>query len=212
MASKSRIATGWESRHFGNCFVDRTHEGWVVSLAHSGGITGPTDFLVPFLAADGRKRRPVAARLKRMLQAMIADLGNVRRVSQTEASRLLRVPHLGPLWRRNVRWYPPGFGNWNGRGRICPSRGHSGFSYLTARTDRGWLVLFRSLWGTPCGSYIVPFDMLPFRAGKWDPEFFVRPIRWHVTHLQGTKKLSPEEAARTKCLFDEEMSPVDEAA
>ncbi len=205
MARNSRVTTGWASRHMGNCFIGRSRQGWVVSLLHSEGITGPSDFLVPFVTADGRKRPPLAARLRRVLTSLVTDLGGARRIGRSEAAGLLRVPDMGPLWRRGARWHPPGIGDWTGRGRICPARGQSGLSYLTARTNRGWLVLLRSLWGAPCGSYLVPFDMLPFPAEKWNPDFFVRPLRQSLTHLHGTRRIGFEELMRLRGWNDEEM-------
>ncbi len=198
MARKPKIATTWKSRHMGNCFIDRTSAGWVASLLHSEGITGPSDFLVPFQTADGRRRRPLAARLRRLLRSMITELGDVRRVSGREAVELLRPPKLGLLWRKGGRWDPPGAGNWNGRGRLCPWRSQSGLAYLAARTDRGWLVLLRSLWGSPCGSYLVPFDKVPFRGEKWDADFFARPLRWHLSHILGVRKIDFDEAERLR--------------
>lgn len=212
MLRKPKAATGWMSRHMGNCLIERTREGWAASLLHSEGITGPSDFLVPFVAADGRKRRALAGRLERLLQSLIMELGDVRRPAQHEVAGLLAVPDMGPLWRRGNRHAPPGIGNWNGRGRLCPTRGQSGICYLTARTERGWLVLLRSPWGSPCGSYLVPFDKLPFRDGKWSPEFFVRPLRWHLTHLHGTRMLSLEQVGKLRAWDDEEMLADETAA
>jgi len=198
MARKAKIATGWESRHVVNCFIGRITAGWVVSLLHSEGISGPSDFLVPFRTADGRRRRPLAARLRRLLRTMITELGDVRRVSGREAAELLPPPKLGPLWRKGARWFPPTIGNWNGRGRLCPWRSQSGLSCLAARTDRAWLVMLRSLWGSSCGSYLIPFDKVPFRGEKCGADFFVRPIRWHLSHLHGARKIGIDEVDRLR--------------
>jgi hypothetical protein len=205
MTRKTKSATAWESRHLGNCLIEHTDQGWLVALAHSEGITGPSHFLVPFLAADGRKRGPLAARLARLLRRIVTELGDVRRIGRIEADELLSVPDLGPPWRGRARWYPPSLGNWNRRGRLCPSPDWSGICYLTARTERGWLVLLRSPWGAPRGSYAVPFGQLPFGEGKWEPDFFVRPLRWHLTHLHGTRRLRPDQADRLRREYDQEM-------
>ena len=193
MATKQRAAGSWESRHFGSCSINRSRLGWVVSLGHSEGITGPFQYLVPFETSDHPRRRPLAARLKRLLQGIITDLGDVRRVPGRELAELARPPRLGPRWRGRVRCYAPGPGNWNGRGKLCPVRSHSGLSYFALRTDRGWLVMLRSLWGSPCGSYMVPFDVVPFRGQKWDADFFIRPLRWHLSHMHGVRKIEFEE-------------------
>ena len=211
MARKPKTTTGWESRHLGNCFVRRTPAGWIASLGHSEGITGPSDFLVPIQAADSRRCRPLAARLKQLLRERIAGLGDVRRVSGREVVELLRVPQLGPLWRKSARWYPPGIGNWDSRGRLLSSHSESGFSYLTARTNRGWLVVLRSLWGSPCGSYLVPFDKVPFGERSWDADFFMRPLRWHLSHLRGARKLDFDEVEQIRGR-DEDLLDIQEAA
>lgn len=205
MTLKSNVATGWKSRHLGNCFVVRTCEGWVVTLLHSEGIKGASDFLVPFVMADGQKRPPLAMRLRRTLQSLTTGLGDVRHVGQVETASLLRVPNMGPLCRSGANLDPPGVGNWNGRGRGYRCAGQSGVSYLTVRTKLGWLVLLRSLWGSPCGSYLVPFVKLPFGAASWDPDFFVGPLRWHITHLHGARTIDFEEVERLRGWDGEEL-------
>ena len=210
MGRKRKIPIGWESRHFGGCFINRTSAGWVVSLGHSEGITEPSEFLVPLETADGSRRSPLAARLKRLLRNIITELGDVRRVSRSEITELLQPPKLGPLWRGRVRFYGPNSGNWNERGRLCRTQSRSGLSYLVIRSDRGWLVLLRSHWGAPCGSYLVPFSKVPFRGEKWDADFFVRPIRWHLSHLHGARRIAPGEAQRLRGweedMVDDEMA------
>jgi hypothetical protein len=196
MAVKRKVASNWESRHLGNCFIHRTSAGWVVSLLHSEGVTGPSDFLVPFDALDRRHGHPLAARLRSMLRRIVTELGDVRRVPEREAAELMQRPHLGPLWRGRTRWYPPGPGNWNGRGKLCPTRRESGLSYFALRTDQGWLVLLRSIWGNPCGSYLVPLDKVPFRGRKWDADFFLRPLRYFISHRRGARKLDAAEMER----------------
>ena len=199
MAIKRKVESDWKSRHLGNCFIQRSSAGWVVSLLHSEGIVGPSDYFVPFDALDRRHRHPLAARLKGNLREGITGLGDVRRVSGREAAELAQPPKLGPLWVGRTRHYPPGPGNWNGRGKLCPRRRQSGLSYCALRTDRGWLVLLRSIWGSPCGSYLVPFDKVPFRGKKWDTDFFLRRLRYFLSHLRGARKLDYDEVDRLLC-------------
>ena len=196
MAIKRKVENNWESRHVGNCLIHRTSAGWVVSLLHSEGIAGPSDYLVPFDALDRRQRHPLAAHLKGMLQGSITGLGDVHRVSGREAAQLAQAPKLGPLWVGKTRYYPPSSGNWNGRGKLCPMRRQSGLSYCALRTDRGWLVLLRSIWGNPCGSYLVPFDKVPFRGKKWDADFFLRSLRYFLSHRRGAQRLDYCEVKR----------------
>jgi hypothetical protein len=193
MKIERKVENSWESRHLGNCFIHRTSAGWVVSLLHSEGIVGPSDYLVPFDALDRRHAHPLAERLKRMLQGLITGLGDVRRVSAREVAELAQPPELGPLWVGRTRYYAPGPGNWNGRGRLCPTRWQSGLSYCALRTDRGWLVLLRSIWGNPCGSYLVPFDKVPFRGKTWDADFFLRSLRHFLSNRRGARKLDDSE-------------------
>lgn len=197
MAMKRKVESNWESRHVGNCFIHRTSAGWVVSLLHSEGIVGPSDYLVPFDALDLRHRRPLATRLKRMLQGVIVELGDVRRLSAREVAELAQPPKLGPLWVGKATCRDSaGPGNWNGRGKLCPMRGVSGLSYCALRTDRGWLVLLRSIWGDPCGSYLVPFDKVPFRGKRWDADFLLRSLRYFLSHRRGARKLDYDEMER----------------
>jgi len=203
--SWKQICAWWDSKHVGNIFIVRTREGWVVSLLHSEGITGPSEFLVPFRAANGQSRRQLAGRLRRLLVSTILDLGNVRRASGREVEAELRMPGPEPAPRKGERSAPAHPGNWNGRGRLAPTRGMSGLSYLAARTERGWLVVLRSLWGAPCGSYHVPFDKSPFSGSRWDADFFVRPLRWHLTHMQGARTLNHDEVARLRARHEDDM-------
>lgn len=205
MAIKRKVENNWESRHLGNCFIHRTSAGWVVSLLHSEGIVGPSDYLVPFDALDRRHGHPLAARLKGMLQNYITGLGDVRLVAGREVAELAQPPKLGPLWvGKKTRHDSAGSGNWNGRGKLCPRRRLSGFSYCVLRTDRGWLVLLRSICGNPCGSYLVPFDKLPFRGKKWDADFFLRSLRYFLSHRRGARKLEYSEMER---LLDWDSDP-----
>lgn len=203
MANNQKLKRQWETRQLGNCFIKRSHAGWVVSVLPMDSVTGPFDYLVPFESANGQRRRSLAARLKRQLQNTITGLGDVRRISARGAADLMRLPNLGRLWRGRARWYPPGPGNWNGRGKLCPVRSHSGLSYCVLRTDRGWLVMLRSVWGNPCGTYLVPFDKVPFRGKTWDEDFFLRPLRWHISHIHGARKMRYDELARLSGWDDE---------
>ena len=65
---------------------------------------------------------------------------------------------------------------------------------------------------TPLGSFVVPFDRVPSRARQWDPEFFVRPLRWHVAHLFGARRISDDEISLLSGWDDEDMLEDDKAA
>lgn len=189
MTTKRKASCTWDSRHLGNCFIHRASAGWVVCLLHSDGVTGPSDFFVPNGALDRRHRHSLAWRLKRILEGIITELGDVRRLTAREVAGLAPAPNLGPLWRGRTRYYPPAPGNWNERGKLCPMRQQSGLSYCALRTHQGWLVRLRSIWGNPCGSYLIPFDKVPFCGKKWENDFLLRPLRHFLSHLPGARRI-----------------------
>jgi hypothetical protein len=195
VATKRELANNWKSRHLGNVFLNRSSAGWVVTLLHSDGVRGLGQYLVPFKALRPRRQRALAACLKLEIKNTLTQLDGGRELSGHEASRWILRPNASATGRYGLTRMPlPG--NWNETGRLRPKRGISGVSYFVIRSERGWLVMLRSLSGSPCGSFLIPFGNGLPRRGRWDADFLLTPVRRFISGLEGAREIGYSEWER----------------
>ena len=183
-------------QHLGICFAHRTETGWVVDVGGSGGRLAARDFFVPFKALRPSPPLSLDLRLAKTCQDALIALEGTRRIDATEATRLFRgmkeMTTWGPVRRRKTQTRCKELGlPWGRRHSVL------GLVYTAGRSRRGWVVTLSSAWGSPRGTYLVPFRALGRRGRRWDDDLLPEAMCRLLAGLEGARKLDwPSEVER----------------
>jgi hypothetical protein len=179
-----------ERRHLGHFGAHRGLAGWVAYTSGTGAARDQPDLFIPLEALRLLPSGSLEACVTKVVQDALTALHGARRISSSEAFRLVRglkeMGVWGPMRRRTLRDICKG-NSWNLR---STRRLHCGVSYSVERSRRGWLVWLSTIWGDSRGTYLVPFRAVRRGGKNWDIRLLPAAIRRYLASLEGTREIT----------------------